>query len=94
MAVWVYIVGAFYIGYNNGRASAAEVAGAFLEFATGGIVNPGDGFAVCKGYGSGQVEVVVLYHNAFVDIHNHIAVGVVGVFGVGCGVIFITLQCI
>ena len=83
VAVLVYVIGAFYVGYNNGRAVGAEVAGAFLQFTAGGIVNLGDGFAVGKGYGSGQVEVVVLYHNAFVGIHHHVDVGVVGVFGVG-----------
>lgn len=63
VAVWVYIVGAFYIGYNNGGSAASQFAGSFLEFAAGGIVNPGNGFAVCKGYGSGQVEVVKSFAN-------------------------------
>ncbi len=57
VAVFVYIVGAFYIGYDDGGSAASQFAGSFLEFAAGGI-NPGDGFAVGKGNGSGQVEVV------------------------------------
>ena len=57
-----------FIGWGEGsgrwgRRGATRLAGAFLEFTAGGGVEPGDGFAVCKGYGSGQVEVVKSFAN-------------------------------
>ena len=52
VAVFVYIVGAFYVGYDDGGSPGSKFTGSFLEFTAGGIVNPSDGFSVCEGNGS------------------------------------------